>query len=218
MEIRARLARAYRDGKGVKKDLKVAADLMRTVLPGKPTWARWEFLDILRKINSPEADAEAFSYVNTIIDTGNKEFEARLARMYRDGRGTEKNVDKAIHYMRLAVDKDLGWAKIELFDMLWDIKDIDFDNEAFRIISDYSVTGNGKAMGRLARCYRDGRGTNVDLDKAEQWMSRAADKKVPWADNELKQIQEMKSTMIIQESEKERSRLFKFLSHLKSQQ
>lgn len=118
MELRARLARAYRDGKGVDKDLTKAAELMRSVLPGYPLWARWEFLDILRSINTSEADREAFEYGTRNLEGGDREIEARVARMYRDGRGTAKDIDKAVVLMKAASDKGLGWAKNELFDML----------------------------------------------------------------------------------------------------
>ena len=216
MELRARLARAYRDGKGVDKDLNKAVDLLRTVIPGKPFWARWEYLDILRMIKTPEADAEAFVYVNTIIDSGNREYQARLARMYRDGRGTEKDVEKAIYYMRLAAEQDLVWAKIELFDMLWDLQDKKYEVEAFEIVNELSEKGDGRAMGRLARCHRDGRGTVINLDLAEQWMCNAAEKKISWANDELKQIQEMKQTVgSSPDTMRNESFLTRVLSHFK---
>ncbi len=50
-------------------------------------------------------------------------------------------------------------------------------------------TVNGEAIGRLARCYRDGRGTVKDLDMAAKLMRRAAKKDVPWAEAELNAIE-----------------------------
>ena len=195
LELRARLARAYRDGKGVDKDLKKAAELMRTVLSDKPMWARWEYIDILYTIDTPAANEEAFAYLNSVIESGNKQYEARLARCYRDGKGTEVDVEKAIYYMRLAANKDLGWAKNQLFDLLWNCNNKEYDREAYLVIKPFAESGNGNAMRRLAKCYRDGRGVTVDLTMAEEWMSKAVDKKVKGTMDELIQIQEMKKTV-----------------------
>ena len=44
---------------------------------------------------------------------------AELGRCYRDGKGVGKDLVKAAEWMRKAADQDLGWAKNELFDILW---------------------------------------------------------------------------------------------------
>ena len=64
MELRARLARAYRDGRGVQRDLRKAADLMRSIGSANPKWAKWEYLDILWMINTPETDKEMFDFAS----------------------------------------------------------------------------------------------------------------------------------------------------------
>ena len=129
MELRARLARAYRDGRGVEKDLMKAANLLKSVLPGNPIWARWEYLDILWNINTPETDKEAFEYCDKMLKTGGKEIEARMARMYRDGRGVKKNMNNAISLMKSAADKGQVWASNELLQMLWYQYDTKNNNE-----------------------------------------------------------------------------------------
>ena len=188
MELRARLAKAYYHGRGVQKDCEIAANLLRAVLPGKPLWARWLFLDILMSMHTLEADSEAFEYANSILNEGDREREARIARMYRDGRGTEKDLDKAISFMHSAAEKNLGWARDEYFDIVWKSNVYEFDKDAFETVKLFAEKCDGNAMGYLARFYRDGRGTEKDLDKAEEWMKRAQEKKVPWAAKELYEI------------------------------
>ncbi len=64
------------------------------------------------------------------------------------------------------------------------------DAEAFELIDTVSMNGKGpgECIGRLARCYRDGRGTEIDLDKAERLMDIAIKKNVIWAGPELDAI------------------------------
>ncbi len=105
----------------------------------------------------------------------------RLARAYRDGKGTEKNLDEAIKLMRNASENNVGWAKLELTDMLL-ARGSDADKtEAFAVCNELAATGNPGACGRLGRMYRDGCGVAVDLEKAKSLMKKAADMGVEWA-------------------------------------
>ncbi len=112
----------------------------------------------------------------------------RLGRAYRDGRGVEQDLDKAAEWMRKAADKNVGWAKNELFDILWRINTPDSLREMISVASSFAETGDGGAMGRLGRAYRDGKGVPRDLDKAAEWMRKAAEKNVQWAKNELSEL------------------------------
>ncbi len=188
MEIKARLARAYRDGKGVEKDLRKAADLMKETHAGNPQWSKWEYIDILWKINTPETDKEMFDFAIPYAKSGQKDIQGLVGRMYRYGRGADKDIDLAAEWLRKASNQNLGWAKNELFDVLWSIGKPDTDKEMYSIASAFAASGDGGAMGRLSKCYRDGRGVKKDLDKAKMWMSKAVDKGVPWAKKELESM------------------------------
>ena len=53
----------------------------------------------------------------------------------------------------------------------------------------YSYKGDPGSMGRLARCYRDGRGTDRDLATATEWYGKAIESGLAWAEKELAETQ-----------------------------
>lgn len=109
----AHMGRAYRDGKGVEKDLIKAADWMRKAVDKNPTWKN-ELFDILWTIGTPESHKEMISISMEYVESGDGAIMARLGRAYRDGKGVEKDLDKAAEWMRKAMDKGVLWAKKEL--------------------------------------------------------------------------------------------------------
>ena len=265
MQLRARMGRAYRDGKGVPKDLRKAADLMKTTHKGDPQWSKWEYVDILWTMRTPETDKEMFDFALPLAKKGRKDLQGRVARMYRDGRGVPKDLDAAIEWMKKAADQNLAWAKWEYFDLLWrkntpeslktmieygqsesdkgnmqlrarmgrayrdgkgvpkDLRkaadlmkethkgkpnwskweyvDIlwemdtpETDKEMFDFALPFAEKGQRDLQGRVARMYRDGRGVPKDLDAAIEWMKKAADQNLAWAKCEYFEILWMKNT------------------------
>lgn len=126
--------------------------------------------------------------VDLPIEFGNRDFQAFIGRSYRDGRGVPKDLDKAAEWMRKAAKQNLGWAKNELFDILWTINTPESLREMIDIGQAYADMGDGGAMGRIGRAYRYGRGVPKDLMKAANWMRKSREKKVLWADWELFEI------------------------------
>jgi TPR repeat protein len=183
-----RLGRAYRDGKGVEKNLDLAADWMRKAADKNVAWAKNELFDILWKIDTPESKEEMISVAAAFADTGDGGAMGRLGRAYRDGRGVQQDLDTAAEWMRKAAEKNVGWAKNELFDILWKIDTPESKYEMIAVATAFAGTGDGNAMGRLGRAYRDGRGVQQDLDTAAEWMRKAAEKNVGWAKSELEYI------------------------------
>ena len=57
--------------------------------------------------------------------------------------------------------------------------------EMISVATEFAEKGDGGAMGRLGRAYRDGKGVPQDMNKAAEWMRKAADKNIRWAKNEL---------------------------------
>ncbi len=180
-----RLGRMYRDGKGVERDLDEAIKWMRKAADKNVGWAKNELFDILWKIDTPEAHEEMISVATEFAEKGDGNAMGRLGRMYRDGKGVERDLDEAIKWMRKAADKNVGWAKNELFDILWKIDTPEAHEEMISVATEFAEKGDGNAMGRLGRMYRDGKGVERDLDEAIKWMRKAADKNVGWAKNEL---------------------------------
>ena len=110
---------------------------------------------------------------------------AWIARMYRDGKGTDKNLDKAIEFMRDADKRNVSWAKLELTDMLLARGSGKDKIEAFSLCNELAEAGNAGGYGRLGRMYRDGIGTQKNEDLAIEWMRKANENNVSWAKLEL---------------------------------
>ena len=51
-----------------------------------------------------------------------------------------------------------------------------------------AAANNRELQGRLGRAYRDGKGVKQDLQKAAEWMKKAADQNLYWAIKELVEI------------------------------
>ena len=170
MELRARLARCYRDGRGVPRNLRKAADLMKETHSTNPQWSKWEYIDILWMMNTPETDKEMFEFAKPFAERGQKDIQGRLGRMYRDGRGVKKDLVVASEWMRRAADQNLIWAKNELFDILWAKKGSEVDRWMYLKLQEWATLGNEYAIGYLAKCYHDGSITSKNLDKAIELM------------------------------------------------
>ena len=162
------LGRAYRDGRGVKKDLQLAKQWMRKAADSNLLWPKWDYIDILWSINTAETDREMIEYARPFAEKGLMEIQERLGRAYRDGRGVEKDIELATYWLKKASDQNHRYAKIELFDILWVRNDPESDIEMFELVNGLSNTGDGNVLARLARCYRDGRGVKKDLQLAKQ--------------------------------------------------
>ena len=186
--IRAGMARAYREGKGVEKDLSKAAELMLGSTKRGPSFAKGDYVDILLEIGTPECDKAAFEFAHAVKGRARRTMDVREARMYREGRGVKKDLGKAAACMRRAVANGVRYSPNELFDILWDIDTPKTDAEMVAVARDYAEEGNGGAMGRLGRAYRDGRGVKKDLVAAAEWYRKSAAKKVKWAADELKEL------------------------------
>ena len=185
---RIRLARMYIEGYHLPKNLEKAQSLLEGVIQERPN-EREKLISRLAKTKNSNEEILAFKLVEKCFE-GDEGFEfmGHLGRAYRDGRGVPRDLDKAAEWMRKAADKNVGWAKNELFDILWKINTPESHKEMISVAKVFAEAGDGGAMGRLGRAYRDGRGVEQDLDKAAEWMRKAADKNVGWAKNELSKI------------------------------
>lgn len=184
-ELQYWVARCYRDGKGVEKDLDKAAEWMRKAKNQGLKWADGELFGILWRINTPESMFEALEFGMPLAESGVKELQGWIARCYREGRGVEKDLDKATEWMRKAYDQKLGYASWELFDILWRIDTPESLKEAISIVESLAQSGNRELQGRMGRAYRDGKGVEKNLDIAREWFKKAADQNLAWAKKEL---------------------------------
>ena len=182
-----RLGRAYRDGRGVERDLLRAADCFRDASV-KIRWVGNELFDVLWRIDSPESLKEMVSVAAALADKGDGGAMGRMGRAYRDGKGVPRDLVEAAEWMRRSADLNVGWAKNELFDILWKINTPESLKEMISVAIGFADKGDGGAMGRLGRAYREGKGVPRDLVKAAEWMRKARDRNVQWAEWELMDI------------------------------
>ena len=183
-----RLGRMYRDGKVTEKDLDKAAEWMRKAADVSSNITRGDFYNILWKINTPESLSELMKLIVPFAEAGDGRAMNQLARAYRDGKGVEKDLNKAAEWMRKAVHTGIKWAPNELSEILWQINTPDALNEMVVLIMPMAESGDGRAMNQLARAYRDGKGVVKDLDKATKWMRKAADAGIGRAKLELLEL------------------------------
>ena len=192
------LGRAYRDGISVPKDLNKAAEWMRKSSAAGIGWADGELLEILWKIDTPESTSEMINLASRLEKDGDSRAIGILGRSYLYGRGVQKDTFKARKLLETASENGIGWAKIELealkaqmvdlddglkeMKSLWKSKSYD---ELFVRSKDLADLGDPRAMGYLARLYRDGNGVEADPNAAEEWMRKSASGGVTWAQNEL---------------------------------
>ena len=103
-----RLGRAYREGKGVKKDNKEAKYwLGKAYATG--SWQN-EYFDVLWNIDTPESRAEMIEVARKGVSKGDPKSMVRLGRAYRYGHGVEKDLDVAISWYTKAADLDDRWS------------------------------------------------------------------------------------------------------------
>ena len=179
-----RLARMYTEGYIIPKDLdKAFLILLETNTQNTTNRQKC----ILRLCGSSNISSNVLSFrlASYFANTGDMAATALLARMYRDGKGVEKNLLMAREWMQKAADGGIVWAENELAGILLLTGDDEDAREAFAIRSKLAMRGDLTSMGLLARMYRDGKGVEKNLLMAREWMQKAADGGIVWAENEL---------------------------------
>lgn len=183
-EMKFKLARMYKMGIGTDKDMKnYMSNLKESMLSGSNK-AKYEWI---RNVITNRISDEYENAVE-LMDESDPQLRGFLAKMYSLGYGVKKDLDKAIELMESSGADGVGWARNELTDLLIQRNRGDDFKQAFEKCSDFASEGDVWAKGRLARMYRDGIGTDKDMDKAKSLMSEAAVGGVPWAKNELAEI------------------------------
>jgi TPR repeat protein len=182
----ARLGRAYKEGRGVKQDLYEASDWFRRAIDHNMSWIRNELFDALWQIVDPSTNL--LEIIAPLVEIEDGGAMARMSRLYRDGRGVTQDLYIAADWLRKAIKCNVYWAKNELFDVLWRVGTPEAYSEMICVATDFADTGDGEAMGRLGRAYRDGKGVPLDHNVAAQWYTKARDRGVLWAEKELTRL------------------------------
>jgi len=171
-----RLGRMYRDGKGATQNMDEAVKWMRRAADNNVGWAKNELVDILIKRASNKDLKEALNICSKFVEEGDIGAMGRLSRMYRDGKGVRKDLNKALELMKQVAGASPHWIN-EYADMLLKTSDENNWRVAFEICRSISDFNSG-AMRHLSRMYRDGKGVAKDLNESKKWMARA-DERIP---------------------------------------
>ncbi len=162
-----RLAKMYRDGKGVGKNPELAFKWMKTSADQGHKGAKMNLLDLL----PPE---EAFPVCFEIAESGNRDAQFRLAKMYRDGKGVGKNPELAFKWMKTSADQGHPGAKESIISFLPPEKALD----AYRELAE---NGNRNAQFNLGMMLLDS-----NPDEAWEWINLAAEHGHPKANDLIK--------------------------------
>ena len=127
-------------------------------------------LDTLWQFNDSQVDVEMVKIIRASANDGNRFAIERLGRAYMEGRGVEKDLEEAARLMRVSISYGNDYARIYLFDILWQLNDPQADIEMVGIIRPFAENGNKDAIERLGRAYMEGRGVEKDLEEAARLM------------------------------------------------
>ena len=203
-----RLGRMYRDGVGTEKNLDLAIEYMGKATGRGIAWADREYIDLLLLRNAEGDQKEAFSILTHKALLGDTISLEALAKIYRDGLFVSKDEKRATDIMMLAYDKGSKGIRMNLIDTVYSNNLSEHYAKAFEICRELAGENNAGGYGRLARMYRDGIGTDSNMDLAADWMEKAMRGNVGWAKLELVDI------LIARSGEADKKRAYELCNEL----
>ena len=169
--------KAYQAAAKVCKDEPTRIGWLRKFSQAGMDWPNPVLFDFLWKAKTPETDAEMVKAVCGMAKRGNGQAIKRLTRAYRDGRGVEMDLDKARELAQKNIDANVPSANIDLFDVLWKIDTPETNAKLVPLVKDTASDGDAVSMVRLARCYREGRGVDKNVEEAVRMLEKVVNDK-----------------------------------------
>ena len=185
-ETKGKLARVYRDGKGVEKDLDKAIELMREAASGELKWPKNELLELLMKRQTESDYSEIIALAPKYVEEGSSHAAIILSNLYLQDNNTFFNYSNALYWARKAFLSDNTLFK-NYFELLINSNEQQHMDEA-KVVVSVATSFSKESYGFLARMYRDGKGVEKDLDKAIELMSIASSGIQKWPKNELAEL------------------------------
>lgn len=109
------IAKYYKNGTGVEKDIDKALELYRKAADKGCTGAMTDLAEIYRYGDNVEKDGDkAIEWYQKAADKDELCAIMALAKIFSEGKIVAKDMDKAIHYYKLAAEKDCSSAPYEL--------------------------------------------------------------------------------------------------------
>ncbi|POG66287.1 kinase-like domain-containing protein [Rhizophagus irregularis DAOM 181602=DAOM 197198] len=129
---------------------------------------------------------ECINSLEKLAENGDKEAMFNFANCYRDGEGTEKNLEKAFHWYQKAAENGNEKAMFNLAKCYVKGEGTEKNLEkAFHWYQKAAEKDYTKAMYNLAIFYENGKGTEMNLEKVFHWYQKAAENGIEEAMNNL---------------------------------
>lgn len=174
------LAFRYDVGKGVRKNNKKANELYLAVLEKREdmTAAFNLAYNYYYGIGTEEDEARAAHYFEIAYRMGSTYAPLYLGRCCLHGQGAERDVRKAVQYLREAAEDDIAEAMEELgylYDSGMDSLAAD-PKAAARWWRKGAELGHAQCCFEYGNCFKDGNGVRRDFRKALEWWLKGAEK------------------------------------------
>ena len=143
-------------------------------LPAKKVLA-----DIYASPGNNQSPERAFEYASKVAEQGDKECLYLLGNMYHAGFGCEKDLNKAISTLEQCQDTKDSKLLIAICKM--EQNDGKMDESTFPVFLEAAENGNATAQFTVGQCYYNGDAVERDTAKAMDWMLKAAEAGIPYA-------------------------------------
>ena len=139
-----------------------------------------------------ELDRIAFREAKLSAELGEVEAERNLAQMYEEGRGAEKDLEKALQWYRTAADEHDDTVSQRNLGRMFEhgIGTEENPSEAFGWYQKAADKGDPVSQRNIARLYETGKGVETNLFEALSWYRKAAEQKDPEAQRNLARMYE----------------------------
>lgn len=179
----------YKNGIGTQKNYKKAFECLENAVDVGGGWALYDYArayeeGIIVKRNMTKAFDTYKNIANEEYSCYIPEAKNDVARCLINGLGTQRNVQEGIKWYRRSIEEDNdSWAMFSLAKIYYDGKVLQRTKEREKELFDLLTKSvNNRyvyhaALRLLAACYRYGIGTEVNPQKDEELLQRAADYK-----------------------------------------
>jgi len=168
------LAKMYAEGHIVNKDSDRAINLMRQAAASGNIIAKKQLVDMLIKIEDKNLNGEIFTLRLELAEEGETTSMTKLAGMYLNGVGVERNAEESLRWARAAVNNGGVNEEKQLVDSLVAVGTQECIFEAFSLRKKLASNGEIISQRKLAEMYLEGEGTMKDIDSAVYWYEEAA--------------------------------------------
>ena len=133
---------------------------------------------ILNNLSStPEQTAQALVWLTKAAEAGQDCAQYMLGKIYRDGQGTEKDIQKAVELFTVAAEQKNSFAAFAL-GKLYLAGDVALPKNsaaALKWLTSAAELGNQSAQYRLGKLLLQGEDVPKDIETAVHWLTAAAD-------------------------------------------